>query len=145
MAVCGEDHHEGTLDGGAQLGAERMRDGATRESRRVTLVEVIEWKEHQRRTRACGEAIDRHAANCTACVTPGCWRPIVPICLVTSIVRSREAAGGSCRDRDDVLLVLRRDEAAGQGGESQVGKHDQAPVDGKRNAAAAHGVTTARE
>jgi len=34
--------------------------------------------------------------NCTACETPGCFMPISPILRITSSVRSRVAAGGSC-------------------------------------------------
>ena len=45
------------------------------------------------------------------------------------------------RDRDYVLFVLRWDESARQGGKSQVRKYDQSPVNGERDAAAAHGVT----
>ena len=87
--------------------------------------------------------IDR-PGNATACATPGCSRMMSPMRWMTSSVRSSDARVRQLREGDEVLLVLRRDEAGRHLLEAEPGQPDQARVHDERDRRAAQALARSR-
>ena len=110
------------------FGSELRRDRLGRQPFRLALIEVFEREEHQRGARARHEAVDRHARELHRMLDARLMHADLADLLVTSSVRSSEAAGRQLRDRDQVLLVLLRNESARDGVEAEVREDDQTAV-----------------
>ena len=132
------DDHEGVLDG-RHLLIQRRGDGRTGQRLRGALREIIEREEDERGARALSEAVDGHSRELHRVGDAGlleCDLGDAPRDRFRSIER---CGGGQLRDRDEVLLVHRRNEAPRHGVEAEPGEDDQPAVDGERDAAVAHG------
>ncbi len=131
-----EDGDEGVLDL-RELAVEVGGDGIGREGRVLALIEGLERGEDDAAVRAVGEAVDRQAGEghgvLHARVLAGDVRHALDHVLGT-------IQGGGVRqlgEGDQILLVLRRDEAGRRAGEAQVAEADQADVDHQGDAAGA--------